>query len=118
MYVQSATGPALTGADAVTMLNTAAIVLEHYLPGTLYELSVSEQNQLPPVITAYPNPAGDMLYIFNAPQGPATLYDALGRRVAEAIFDRNKAEFDVRNLPAGAYLARTGNQSLKVEVVH
>jgi len=42
----------------------------------------------------------------------------LGREVADATSDENNEVFDVRMLPAGIYLARTGNQSLKVEIIH
>ncbi len=105
LYVQPPTGPALTSADSVAMLQIAQTILNHYREGTLPQLQVAEPVQSHPSIAAFPNPASTIFYLMNAPSG-AVLYDALGRKAAEAESGPGFATFDVHALADGIYFVR------------
>jgi hypothetical protein len=117
LYVQPATGPALTSIDSASMLRVAQTILDHYRNGTLDQLQVNEQTTDPIAISAFPNPASDMLYLMNGSKD-AILYDELGRMAAKAQSEYGYWSFDVRSLPDGIYFVRSPEGSLKVEISH
>jgi len=117
LYVQPATGPALTPGDSANMLQVARSLISNYRVGTLGTLAVRDQAAPSSEIEAFPNPANHTLYLWNA-AGSVTLYDMLGRQVSIARAQGNQAAIDVRGLPAGVYLIRSGGQVRTVEISH
>ncbi len=117
MYVQPATGPALTSTDSASMLRVAQTILDHYRDGTLDQLQVTEQTSNPAPISVFPNPVSDMLYLING-SNDAQLYDELGRIAAKAQYEHGYWCFDVHDLSDGIYIVRSSIGSLKVAVSH
>jgi hypothetical protein len=82
-------------------------------------VSVSEVTMNKGVVTAYPNPVKDQLYIkgdFRDFIGFPTMYDIQGREVSIDVTRRDNEEFqiDVSRLSSGNYLLKVGErQSLK-----
>jgi hypothetical protein len=123
LYVQPATGPALTAVDSANMLQTARIIVANYRTGSMGALAVREQPTISTEMEAYPNPASNQLYVWNA-IGRMMLFDMLGRQVAVAQTEFNQAVFDVRTLPAGVYFVRgeqgalAGQRGFSIEISH
>jgi hypothetical protein len=66
-----------------------------------------------PVIAAYPNPAGDVLYIAFAPAG-GTLYNALGKPILYFNSAVETTALDISHLPAGMYWVESAGQRTAV----
>ena len=77
-----------------------------------------------PVLTAYPNPANDLLHItltgctFNKPI-KTVLYDYMGRAVRNIELNNALSTMDIQSLPTNLYYLKTeGFPVQKIEVVH
>ena len=71
-----------------------------------------------PTFTLAPNPAHRTVRLTNAPAGPVTLLDAVGRTVRTAAIAPGQAEatLSVEGLPAGLYVVRAGQQARRLVV--
>ncbi len=108
----SSSCPDIFAADGLWLIGTQ-------IPG--YKLGIAMQNMNAVTeqvalelsrITASPNPCRDFVRL-SAPgmrSGFVSLYDRTGRIVARSAADGGTAVIDVRNLPAGVYLARSGGE--------
>jgi hypothetical protein len=66
-----------------------------------------------PRILAYPNPAGNELYISSLiPDSKLTIYNSLGRKMEEVIIKGTEARFDVSNYAKGIYFVKVNNDSV------
>ncbi len=117
MYVEPASGPALSSPDSAAMLQIAQSILTHYRSSTLDQLQVSRQSIDNSSLTAFPNPASNYLYLVAGSQD-ASLYDELGRKAGDAQWLNGYWSFDVHDLHNGIYVIRSQTGYLKVQVFH
>ena len=93
-------------------------LVQEDLDGTLHQLGVRSVDRTYPAaaISVYPNPTAD--YLFVSAMGPLTIFDAAGRnltaRVPVSAAHGTERRLDLRGLPRGTYVLRTGHTARKV----
>lgn len=84
----------------------------HTLPGNPPEPPVAIEQAATPSLTVFPNPASDHIVISGV-IGPVELYDATGRLLHTQAINESGI-VDLRSLPAGIYLLRSGGKTATV----
>ncbi len=79
---------------------------------SLPPLAAPAVNKIAPANTfIYPNPTVGIVYLVNAANSDAKLYDVLGKQVLQQSITTNKQTIDLGNLASGVYLLQVTNIS-------
>ncbi len=62
-------------------------------------------------VFAYPNPTVGIVYVANAANSDAVVYDVLGKEVIQESITNNKQTLDLANLPSGVYMLQITNNN-------
>ena len=68
-------------------------------------------NKAAPTIFIYPNPTIGIVYLMNAVNSDAAVYDVLGKQVLQEAITSNKQTIDLGNLASGVYLLQVTNNN-------
>jgi len=89
------------------------------LMGTGYTSQNVVSSVSAPVLTVYPNPASQVLYISSPLIGSTyTLYDLLGRAVAHGNITHNEEEVLLNGLTSGVYVIDVGGVKQQIVISH
>jgi hypothetical protein len=114
-----AVGPTFYGNKVAAKVNSISEPVTTYSPAT----GILENN-LEYTLTAFPNPADDMLAVqikgLNRQNLNVSLYDITGKLIESKLLVQGStiAYFDTRTLYNGEYIVQIGNTSVKVLVQH
>jgi hypothetical protein len=70
----------------------------------------------PETFTAYPNPAGSVLYIYSTSETAYSMVDMNGRTILNGVTARGEVQLNVSGLAAGIYMLVSGESAQKIVI--